>query len=186
MEAGADSDEALLTRYAAGDAAAFERLYRRHELRVWRYLKRNVANTALAEELMQEVWFAAAREAGRFRPSARFTTWLFTIAHNRMVDAWRARRPQTSLDAAARDATALVAPPGDRPEARAIAGEERAALVMALLRLPDEQREAFLLQMEGDLAVEDIARVTGTTFETAKSRLRYARQKLRELLEEHA
>lgn len=186
MERGADSDEALIERFAHGDAAAFERLYRRHEQRVWRYLRRNLASAALAEELMQEVWFAAAREAPRFRPSARFTTWLFTIAHHRVVDAWRARRPETSLEATGQDALAFAAAAAERPEARAIAGEQRVALIAALAELPAEQRQAFLLQMEGDLGVEDIAAITGSSFETVKSRLRYARQKLRQRLEEHA
>jgi RNA polymerase sigma factor (sigma-70 family) len=87
------SDEVLMQRYAGGDAKSFEALYQRHELRVWRFLERNVHNAAVADELMQEVWFSVAREAARYQPSARFSTWLFTIAHNRMVDAIRARRP---------------------------------------------------------------------------------------------
>ena len=57
----------LIGRYARGDAAAFDALYRRHEMRIWRYLVRNVGNQATAEELTQEVWFAVAREAPRYR-----------------------------------------------------------------------------------------------------------------------
>ncbi len=68
MSDPAESDEALLGRYARGDAAAFAALYRRHEMRIWRYLERNVGNRASAEELMQEVWFAVARDAGRYQP----------------------------------------------------------------------------------------------------------------------
>ena len=81
------SDETLMARYARGDAGAFNALYRRHELRIWRYIERNVGSRATAEELMQEVWFAVARDAERYRPTARFTTWLFTIARNRLIDA---------------------------------------------------------------------------------------------------
>ena len=61
MSDAAESDEALITRYAGGDVAAFALLYERHEMRVWRYLQRNVGNRATADELMQEVWFAVAR-----------------------------------------------------------------------------------------------------------------------------
>src|ERR1700738_1150407 len=98
MTLAGESDEALMGRYAGGDAAAFELLYRRHERRVWLYLERNVRNRATADELMQEVWFAVARDATRYEPSARFTTWLFTIAHNRMIDSIRANRRHTSLE----------------------------------------------------------------------------------------
>jgi RNA polymerase sigma factor (sigma-70 family) len=186
----AASDENLMAQYSGGHAAAFETLYRRHELRVWRYLKRNVRNPATADELMQEVWFAVARDASRYQPTARFTTWLFTIAHHRMIDALRAQRPVSSLDALGHESPVLrdvlTAEPGAGPLAAAVARDEAAALHRALDELPQEQREAFLLQAEGDLGVQEIAQITGTSFETAKSRLRYARAKLRELLKEHA
>lgn len=183
------SDEALMARYARGDAAAFDQLYRRHELRVWRYLERNVRNRATADDLMQEVWFAVARDAARYQPSARFTTWLFTIAHNRMIDSLRTGRRQVSLDDledAAGSSLQLAADPNSSPFAAAVARDQAAAIIRAVEELPDEQRAAFLLQVEGGLDVEDIAAVTGSSFETTKSRLRYARTKLRESLREHA
>ncbi|MGO9991609.1 MAG: RNA polymerase sigma factor [Steroidobacteraceae bacterium] len=190
MTETADSDEALLARYARGDAAAFELLYRRHELRIWRYLQRNVGNRATADELMQEVWFAVARDAARYQPSARFTTWLFTIAHNRMIDSIRVNRRQTSLDALGYESQAvrqqLTADPSAGPLAAAVAEDQASALNQAMQQLPQEQREAFLLHVEGDLRVEEIATITHSSFETTKSRLRYARAKLRELLKEIA
>jgi RNA polymerase sigma factor (sigma-70 family) len=183
-----DSDEALIGRYARGDAAAFESLYRRHEMRVWRYLQRNLRDAATADELMQEVWFAVAREAGRYLPSARFTTWLFSIAHNRMIDSIRARRRHMSLESLGHESDELTrqADPSASPVAAAVARDEAAALIRAVEELPREQREAFLLQVEGDLDVEEIARITGSSFETTKSRLRYARTKLRQMLKEFA
>lgn len=184
------SDETLIARYARGDAGAFAALYRRHELRIWRYLERNVRNRATAEELMQEVWFAVARDAERYRPTARFTTWLFTIARNRMIDAVRARRAHLSLDAVGHEAETVVerltAAADSGPAAAAEAREQAAALREALARLPPEQRDAFLLQLEGDLSVEEVAVITRASFETVKSRLRYARTRLRELLSEYA
>ena len=184
------SDETLMARYASGDAGAFTALYRRHELRVWRYIERNVGSRAAAEELMQEVWFAVARDAERYRPTARFSTWLFTIARNRTVDAARARRPHVSLDVLGHEAGTVVerltADPGASPAAAAEARDQAAALHQALAQLPPEQRDAFLLQLEGDLSVEEVAAVTRASFETVKSRLRYARTRLRELLTEYA
>ena len=179
-----------MERYALGDSAAFGTLYRRHETRIWRYLERNVGNRATAEELMQEVWFAVAREAPRYQPTARFTTWLFTIAHNRMVDAVRAGQRQVSLDALGYDSASVIphltTQPASGPLAATIAREQGSALARALARLPGEQRDAFLLHIEAELSVEEVAAVTGSTFETTKSRLRYARSKLRDLLSEFA
>lgn len=192
MSDGGDTDEALMLRFAGGEAEAFEALYRRHELKVWRYLQRNLGNHALSEELMQDVWFAVTRGARDYRPTARFTTWLLTLAHNRLVDAWRARqareRPCAVADGA--DGSSLVehvaADSDTEPQERAQNQQNAAAILAAIGRLPPEQRQTFLLHAEGELTLEEIARVTNTSFETAKSRLRYARSKLRQLLQEYA
>jgi RNA polymerase sigma factor (sigma-70 family) len=184
-----DSDEALIARYAGGEVAAFETLYRRHELAVWRYLQRNVRDQAIADELLQEVWFAVARDASRYTASSRFTSWLFTIAHHRMIDFVRRRRQHASLDVMLDDGVAVPAfatDPSTSPSARAVTRDEAQAIARALALLPAEQREVFLLQAEADLSVEEIAAVTASSFETTKSRLRYAKTKLRELLKEYA
>jgi RNA polymerase sigma-70 factor (ECF subfamily) len=141
---------------------------------------------------MQEVWFAVARGADRYQPSAKFTTWLFTIAHHRMVDAIRASRPTETLDVNADSADEGARDPLPAADARSEpmnvlqAQNEASALLHAVDQLPPEQRAAFLMQAEGELSVEEIAAATGTSFETAKSRLRYARAKLRQLLWEFA
>ena len=192
MTDGVASDEALMLRFAGGDVRAFEELYRRHELKVWRYLQRNLGNRAIADELMQDVWFSVARAARGYRPSARFTTWLLTLAHNRLVDAKRATRPheRPSAVSAGADGPSLIeqlaADPRSEPPERAQSQQHAAALLAAIERLPAEQRQAFLLHAEGELTLEEIAQVTCTSFETAKSRLRYARSKLRQLLQVYA
>jgi RNA polymerase sigma-70 factor (ECF subfamily) len=190
MTDAGESDEALMGRYARGDAAAFVLLYRRHEMRIWRYLERNVRNRATADELMQEVWFAVARDAERYEPTSRFTTWLFTIARNRMIDSIRTSRQQVSLETLGYEGELVVqqltTEPSVGPLAAVVVRDQAAALREAIGQLPREQRDAFLLQIEGDLSVEEVATVTQSNFETTKSRLRYARTKLRELLSEHA
>jgi RNA polymerase sigma factor (sigma-70 family) len=193
MSPSQETDEDLMARFARGDADAFENLYRRHELRVFRYLHRNLRNEAGANDLMQEVWFAVVRNAVSYQPTAKFTTWLFTIAHNRMVDMIRASSRLQSLDAgdtAAVDGSSsldsLAADPKLEPPAEVQSQHEAAALLNAVAQLPPEQRSAFLLQAEGELSVEEIAAATGSSFETVKSRLRYARAKLRQLLWEYA
>ncbi len=183
METSATSDEALMGRYARGDAAAFDALYQRHELPLWRYILRHCGNRATAEELMQEVWFAVAREALKFRADARFTSWLYSMARNRVIDRYRTTHPHLSLDGAMETIADGGSP---SPLQAAEQSEQSLSILAALDRLPREQREAFVLQADSGLTVEQIALVTGTSFETAKSRLRYARDRLRDLLREHA
>ena len=190
MDSGVASDEALLQQYAAGSAAAFDALYQRHEMKVWRFIRRQAGDQAVADELMQEVWFAVAREAGRWQPTARFTTWLFTLARNRVIDHLRARRAHASLDAARDDGEpwveSLAATEDCEPVPQLLGEEGLQRLLDAVARLPHAQREAFLLQVEGDMSVEEIATLTGAGFETVKSRLRYARTRLRNELAEEA
>lgn len=188
-----EADESLMLRYAAGDIAAFDSLYGRHALGVWRYVFRSVRERAVADDLLQDVWFAVARQASTYRPTARFKTWLFTMAHNRLVDYVRTAKHHASLDDDGRDdedgtgnplARTLAAESGFGPLRQLQSKEQAAALMAAIENLPPAQREAFLLQAEGGMAVEEIASTTGVSFETAKSRLRYARNSLRERLQE--
>lgn len=189
-----DTDESLMLRFAAGDIAAFDALYTRHELRVWRYVFRSVRIQAVADDLMQDVWFAVARSAATYQVTARFKTWLFTLAHNRMVDHFRTVKNHLQLDATHGDdddrqaglADMLAADSGFDPVRQLQSREQAVALIAAVEQLPAEQREAFLLQAEGGMSVQDIAVTTGVSFETAKSRLRYARGSLRHCLQEFA
>jgi RNA polymerase sigma factor (sigma-70 family) len=166
-----EDDEALIGRYARGDAAAFDQLYRRHELRVWRYLERNVCNQATSDDLLQDVWFALARNAASLESVTRFRTRLFTLAHDRMTDSLRARAAKPNPPAAAGRPAAAHDPPS--------------ALAQAIGQLPGEQREAYLLQIEGDLSLGDIAEITESTVDTVESRLRLARLKLHESTKRH-
>lgn len=185
-----EPDETLMLRYAGGDMGAFDTLYGRHELAVWRFVFRSIKVQAVADDLLQDVWFAVARHAGSYEATAKFRTWLFTLAHNRLVDHLRTAKNHTSLDASDDDARSLadtlVADSGFGPVRQLQSREQAAALIAAVERLPLEQREAFLLQAEGDLSVQEIAQATGVNFETAKSRLRYARASLRVQLREFA
>lgn len=181
-----DSDEALMQAYAAGRAAAFDTLYARHKGGVYRYLLRHCGNAGIAEEMFQDVWMNAIRARDRYVPTAKFTTWLYTLAHHRLVDHWRAsgQAKFTSIDDDGDEGTraTVEALPGsrhDEPEARIDARQLREQLHAALATLPAVQRDAFLLQQEGGRSLAEIASLTGVGLETVKSRLRYAVAKLR-------
>lgn len=192
--AAADSDESLMLAYAGGDAAAFARLYGRHERPVYRFLRRSLDDDATANELMQETWLSLVRNAAGYVPSARFTTWLFGIARSRLIDHWRARKPTLSLDDPIGDGGAdeggethvdgLAADERAQPEVQALSRAQAAAFLRAVEALPAVQREAFLLHAEGALTLAEIGALTGVGRETAKSRLRYAMARLRAALAE--
>lgn len=181
------ADETLMQAFAAGEMRAFETLYDRHALPVWRFVQRSVQDPALADDLVQDVWFSLVRQAPQYQPLARFRTWLFTLAHHRMVDHWRTHKNHASLDAVHGDGTSLAetlaADSGFGPVRQLQSREQAHALLDALAALPLPQREAFLLQAEGGLSLAEIAQATGVNTETAKSRLRYARERLRHTLE---
>jgi len=186
-----DSDEALLAGFAGGDAAAFTQLYERHERAMYRFLRRSLGNDAAAQDLLQEVWLAVIRHAAAFEPRARFSTWLYGIARNRLIDHWRARRDTVSLDqeaandehGAAAPIEAIAAGAACEPEVRAMSRAEAAAFMAAVEQLPAPQREAFVLHAEAGMTVEEVAQLTGVGRETAKSRLRYAMVRLRSAME---
>jgi len=110
-------------------------------------------------------------------PSARFKTWLYTIAHNLLVDHWR-KKGLALVELNDEHASA------DNPERQVEARQTAARFLQALEALPLAQREAFLLHQEGDLTAAEIAAATGTNEEAAKSRLRYAMNKLKEAIGE--
>ncbi len=172
-------DEQLMLAYRDGDAGAFETLYARHRARLFRFVLRSIKSRASAEELYQDVWMRVIEARATYKPSARFTTWLYTIAHHRMVDHWRrAGLSMVSLD--------TVDPPASDPgpQRHAEAREALTRFAAALETLPPAQREAFLLHEEAGLTVAEIAAATGSNEEAAKSRLRYALAKLKSVVDD--
>lgn len=182
------SDEELMLRYQGGDAAAFDLLYERHRGPVFRYLLRQVGTRALAEELFQDVWSNIVHSRARYTVTAKFSTFVYQVAHNRAIDHFRRQHGTVSLDAANDDEHSLLdqipGNPQDDPARRAEQRQLGERLLAAIAALPEAQREAFLLREEGGLSLEDIAQATGVGFETAKSRLRYAVARLRDELKE--
>ena len=181
------SDEALMLQFRDGDAHAFDVLYERHKGPLFRYCLRHCNERGTAEETFQDVWMRVIGARARYRPSAKFSTWLYRIARNRVIDVYRVDNSsqRVSLDdesSAPEPRAAETTDPGRRLDS-----ERVAARIDALLaELPAEQRDAFLLHEEAGLALEDIARLAGVGRETVKSRLRYALKKLRGALRDEA
>ncbi len=184
----AEEDGELMMRYAGGDLRAFATLYARHRGALYRYLARLVQDREAADDLFQEVWSRVIAHRERYEPRARFSTYLYRVAHNCGIDHLRRRAARPSLVAAVdetgdEDATlALSAPDEETPESRLERAELLACYRAALESLPLEQRDAFRLAEQSGLSLEEIAAVTGVGLETAKSRLRYALAKLRKAL----
>lgn len=173
-------DSALMLRYREGDLAAFEVLYRRHKDGLFRYLLRLSLSNAIAEDVFQETWIKIVGARDSYRPTAKFPTFLFRVAHNCFIDYVRRNRRHAGSDTAADPA--LCQDPSRSPEELTDDSMRIKKLYACLQDIPEEQRDVFLLYEEGGLSLDEIAQVTGVNRETAKSRLRYAIGKLKAAL----
>ena len=180
------SDEELMLSYQQGDAVAFEVLYERHKGGVFRYLMAKCHQQAIAEELFQDVWMKLIAARDRYEARAKFTTYLYQLAHNHFIDYYRKTRidvfQQKGQD---EDVEQLTANGQKQPDEQLEIQQQIEMLSELIDNLPDEQREAFMLREEAGLTVTEIAEVTGVNAEAAKSRLRYAVKKLRAGLREN-
>ena len=174
-------DSALMLRYRDGDADAFETLYHRHNDSLYRYLLRLSLNRDTAEDLFQEAWGKIINSRHNYRPTAKFSTFLFRVAHNCFIDYLRKNKRHTAETNIDPD---LSPSPGDEPDQMTERHLARRRLDACLEEIPSEQRDVFLLYEEAGLSIDEIATVTGVNRETAKSRLRYAAGKLRAALAE--
>lgn len=175
------TDDDLMLAFAGGASDAFEVLYERYRKPLYRYLYHAVGDKAAADDLYQDVWSSIIASRERFSRGNGFKRWAFRIAHNRLVDHWRAVGRQPGIDS-----DALETLPGDArqaPDEMLERGQQAESLHAALMQLPLEQREAFLLQQEAGLSLADIAERESVGRETIKSRLRYAVGKLKGMLE---
>lgn len=184
MESDAEEAATLLCAHGAGDPHAFARLYDRYDRPCFQFIRRllGAAHGDAAEDLHQETWIAVAKNAGAFEPGrSSFAAWLFTIARHKVWDYFR--RQKVAVLATAQDDAAMMVPdPGQTPLEHVQSRELAQEIVTAVEALPLEQRCAFIMFAQAGLSLEEIAHATGVAVETAKSRLRYARAKLRQSL----
>ena len=170
------SDEALMLRVARDDFGAFDQLYTKFKVPLFRFVLRSVSERALAEDLAQDVWIKVIDARQRYSPSASFKTYLFSIAHNRVIDHYR-RRQSLPLSAVGVEPSTQ-----DQAGTEVDAEQAKRAVRAAIAELSLDQRSTLLLRVHGDFSLNEIASMTGVRRETVKSRLRYAMNKLRKVL----
>ncbi len=182
------TDEELLAAYQQGDAEAFEALLRRHRAPLFTFLVRMLGDREKAADLAQETFLRIVKGAQAWEHRARFQTWLFTMARNLCADGARRDRFRRaeSLDAEGPEGEASMVDsvPGREidPGRGAESARLRPVLEKALLSLPPEQREVFVLREQAGLPFREIAELVGVNENTVKSRMRYALLALRKSL----
>ena len=181
-------DRADMARLAGGQDAALNDLMERHATPMFHFLCRMLGNEDDANDLAQETFVRVFQNRTRFRPDAKFSTWLFTIAANLARNQLRSRRrrPHVSLDAES-DATAqtlgdTLASDQPAPGDGLLADERAAAVRAALAKLPEEMRDTILLVEFEDKSVAETAAILDVPHKTIESRLHRARKFLRERL----
>lgn len=168
-----------MLRYQDGEVAAFDVLYARHKGGLYRYFLRQVNNHAeIASELFQDVWMKLINARVNYQASARFSTYLYSLAHNRLIDYWRSEKNASQKDEYVDMLDDGMAEPADELQQK----QTRIQIKQAIAELPEEQRSAILLKEEAALSLAEIAEVTGVNRETVKSRLRYGVKRLQGLL----
>jgi RNA polymerase sigma-70 factor (ECF subfamily) len=184
-----DPDAALMLRVKQGDRPAFEELVEKYKQPVMNLVYRTLPDATEAEDLAQHVFLQVFKSAHRYEVSARFSTWLFTIARNLCLNEIRrrSRHPAASLDETAPDGddhplrqvedTRNVSPPD-----RLLQGELEAKIDAALAELPENQRTAILLCRGEELSYEEIAKVLGCSVSATKSLIHRGRDTLKQKL----
>jgi RNA polymerase sigma-70 factor, ECF subfamily len=177
-QASDTSDVALLRSIAAGDKHAMQTLFARHNVRVFRFLLRFVADRSAAEDLVSEVFLDVWRQAGRFERRSQVTTWLLAIARHKALSALQ-RRSTEELD---EDVAAAIEDPQDNPEVTTQNRQTSEILLNCLKKLPPAHREVIDLVYYHEKSIDEVAEITGIPPNTVKTRMFYARKRIAELM----
>jgi RNA polymerase sigma-70 factor (ECF subfamily) len=174
-------DRELVARYRQGDVAALEVLVERYKRQLFGYILNMTGNAGEADEIFQEAWLKVIRKIHLYRHK-NFFGWLVRITHNVVIDKARRKKPNVSLDAESDEGASLSNTLADSgPSPRDGVGNEDLGrrIAEAVATLPEEQKEVFLLRTKAELAFKEIAKVQGTSINTALARMQYALSKLR-------
>jgi RNA polymerase sigma-70 factor (ECF subfamily) len=177
----AEHEQLPVPQARAGEPAAWDVLFRRYQLPLYVYVFELVRNEQTSLDIVQETFIAAARHLGGLRDDGKFGSWLFGIAHQKVIQLWRKHSGKEVLLDEIADA------PGEfesGPDDLLIRREQETEFMNLLNQLPLPQRSVLLLHFVEDFSLEEIARITETQLGTVKSRIHYAKKSLRKLLEE--
>ena len=177
----AEPEQLPVPQARAGDPAAWDIMFRRYQLPLYVYVFELVHDEQASLDIVQETFINATRHLGSLREDGKFGSWLFGIAHQKCLQRWRKQGREA---AALEEFAAAPIDLEDDPADLLIRAEQEAAVMRLLNQLPVAQRSVLLLHFVEDFPLEDIAAVTGTALGTVKSRLHYAKQALKKLLEE--
>jgi len=183
-----DADAALMLRVKRGDREAFEALVEKYKQPVMNLVYRTLHDATEAEDLTQHVFLQVYKSAHRYEVSAKFSTWIFTIARNLTLNEIRrrTRHPADSLDATSPEDDQPMIQVEDRKHFAApdavLHAELQAKIEEALGDLPEKQRTALLMCREEELSYEEMAKVLGCSLSATKSLIHRARETLKEVL----
>ena len=182
------SDQKLLNCYLSGDRNAISQLIERHSRRVRDYIQMMVKDGDVADDIFQETFIKAVRviDEGRYTDNGRFLSWILRIAHNQVIDHFRAQKQNRQLNEAEAGYDVLgTLRLGERTVEDEIVCEQIASDVRRMVELlPDEQREVVMMRYYSGLSFKEIAEQTGVSINTALGRMRYALINLRKMIKE--
>ena len=175
------NDMALISRYKRGDVSALDTLVKRYRRQLFGYILNMSVNASEADEVFQEAWLKVINKIGLYR-NKNFLGWLVRITHNVIIDRSRRKKPVMSLDAESDSGGSLGSVLADKGPAPADGIKNRdlaKAITNAVAMLPREQKEVFLLRTKAEISFKEIAKIQGTSINTALARMQYALEKLR-------
>ncbi len=181
------SDETLMCQYRDGDLRAFQELYKRYNSALYRFIAWRAPRRDWVEEIVQDSWANLHKARARYEVEASFRTYLYQIARNRLFDLLRQQPVSlaSELGNSEEDYECFaVMDDAPSPELSLQQKQDIQKLHLAIRSLPNEQKEALVLQQFNGLSLVEIGELTSVPVETVKSRLRYAMQKLRATLQD--
>ena len=175
----AEREQLPVSQARAGEASAWDALFRRYQLPLYVYVFELVHDEQVSLDIVQETFINAARHIAALRENDKFGSWLFGIAHQKCIQRWRKQgREEALLEELAFESEDLETGPDDLLLRR----EQEAELIAMLNQLPPAQRSVLMLYFVEDFSLEEISGITGAALGTVKSRLHYAKKALGKLI----
>jgi len=179
-----NKDADLIAQYLNGNVQALEQLVNQYRRPLFKFILNMIDSQEEAEEIFQEVWFRVIKNIDKYKDD-KFLSWIFRIAHNFIIDRFRVRKSVVSLDKVNDAGLSLKDKiPADKlsPATQVEHKEIGRKIAKAVALLPPEQKEIFLMRMEGGLSFKEIAGIQRVSINTALARMQYALEKLRSAL----